>query len=143
MRTCSYSNTAGLKVVGSHNALSELLILDTDWLGTLDYPPLEIGFGNDCDAHELVNASGCAGVPSFPGWSAEAARAARAALPPHPPGLRMYPRNPHGTNNSVTRATVGRSGNACIVTSQLSNQLSYSRVFGAGACPGSLGSPGF
>ena len=31
-------------MVGSHNVLSEMLILDTDWLGTLDYPPLEIGF---------------------------------------------------------------------------------------------------
>jgi hypothetical protein len=44
----------------------------------------------------------------------------------------MYPRNPHGTNNTVTRSTVGRSGDACIVTSQLGNEVSYCNVFGAG-----------
>jgi hypothetical protein len=44
----------------------------------------------------------------------------------------MYPRNPHGLNNTVTRATVGRSGNAGIVTSQFSNEISFSRVFGIG-----------
>ena len=49
-----------------------------------------------------------------------------------PGGLRMYPRNPHGTNNTVSHSTVGRSGDACIVTSQLSNEISYCRVFGAG-----------
>ena len=160
-----YSNTAGLKVVGSHNTLSELLIRDTDWLGTLDYPPLEIGFGNDCDSPEIrkANRSGCRDVPPFPGWSVAAAEAAaeqaeaeaeqaeaeRAALlgasaaadspggarpqpQPQPAGLRMYPRNPHGTNNTVRRCTVANSGNAGIVTSQLSNEVSYCDVHGVG-----------
>ena len=149
-----YSNTAGLKVVGSHNVLSELLIRDTDWLGTLDYPPLEIGFGNDCDSAEIrkANRSGCRDVPPFPGWSVEAAEEERRSVadhvahgappdaaadppavePPQPAGLRMYPRNPHGTNNSVRRCTVADSGNAGIVTSQLSNEVSYCDVHGVG-----------
>ena len=41
-------------------------------------------------------------------------------------------RNPHGTNNSVRRATVARSGNAGIVTSQLSNELAFVHVHGVG-----------
>ena len=131
-----YSNSAGLKVVGSHNRLEELLILDTDWLGTLDYPPLEIGFGNDCDSAEIrnANATGCADVPPFPGFASSS-----TAAPTSPEGLlgdgthmQMYPRNIFGTNNTITRATVGRSGSAGIVTSQLSNEVSFSHVFGAG-----------
>ena len=139
-----YSNTAGLKVVGSHNVVSEVLILDTDWLGTLDYPPLEIGFGNDCDSPEIrkANASGCRDVPPFPGLTedddddeneTEAVDTADGTVaswdPSDPaPGFRMYPRYLLGTNNTITRTTVARSGNAGIVTSQLSNEVSYSHV---------------
>ena len=125
-----YSNTAGLKVVGSHNRLSELLILDTDWFGTLDYPPLEVGFGNECDSPDIrkANASGCRSVPGFSGYAAEA-----EADDATPGPFEMYPRNPSGTNNTVTRTTVGRSGSALIVTSQLSNEVSYCHVFGAGS----------
>ena len=42
-----WSNSAGIKIVGSHNILNELLVQDTDWLATLDYPPVEIGFDVD------------------------------------------------------------------------------------------------
>ena len=98
-----YSNSAGLKIVGSNNVVKELLILDTDWLGTLDYPPLELGF------------------------------AATVQTPPNGShGLTMYPRATHGLNNTVTRATIGRFGNAGIVTSQLSNEVSYAHVFEGG-----------
>jgi hypothetical protein len=131
-----YSNSAGLKVVGSNNRLEELLILDTDWLGTLDYPPLEIGFGNDCDSSEIrsANASGCKDVPPFPGFardSIEAIPIMQGTLG-NEVKMQMYPRNIFGTNNTITRATVGRSGSAGIVTSQLSNEVSFSHVFGAG-----------
>ena len=115
-----YSNSAGIKVVGDHNTLSELLILDTDWLGTLDYPPLEIGFGLDSDA--------------APGPDAEdeddsvGARRNNATEPAAQVGMAMFPRNTQGRNNSVTRVTVGRFGNAGIVTSQLSNEVSFAHV---------------
>lgn len=126
-----YSNSAGLKVVGSYNRLEELLILDTDWLGTLDYPPLEIGFGNDCDYADVrnTNASGCRDVPPFPGMLEESTSEPTLALGDR---MTMYPRNILGTDNTITRATVGRSGSAGIVTSQLSNEVSFSHVFGAG-----------
>jgi hypothetical protein len=100
-----HSNAAGLKVVGSNNSLSELLIERCDWLGTLDYPPLEIGFDHD----KLTNTS-TAGLP----------------------GLRMYPRATRGVNNVVTRATVRHGGNALVVTSQLANEVSYSHIYDGG-----------
>ena len=121
-----YSNSAGLKVIGSHNRISEILILDTDWLGTLDYPPLEIGFGAD---------DGTALTPLDPTPRQQRAEQQQhgggeeeeeeeeeesqgtALLPP----LRMYPRNPKGVNNSITKATIKRFGNAGIVTSQVRN----------------------
>jgi hypothetical protein len=115
-----------LKVIGSHNRISEILILDTDWLGTLDYPPLEIGFGAD---------DGTALTPLDPTPRQQRAEQQQhgggeeeeeeeeeesqgtALLPP----LRMYPRNPKGVNNSITKATIKRFGNAGIVTSQVRN----------------------
>ena len=42
--------------------------------------------------------------------------------------MAMFPRNTQGRNNSVTRVTVGRFGNAGIVTSQLSNEVSFAHV---------------
>ena len=52
-----YSNSAGIKVVGNNNRLSELLVLDTDWLATLDYPPIEFGFGLAIEANNLSNST--------------------------------------------------------------------------------------
>jgi len=44
-------------VVGNNNRLSELLVLDTDWLATLDYPPIEFGFGLAIEANNLSNST--------------------------------------------------------------------------------------
>lgn len=41
-----YSNIHGLKIVGNDNLLDNSLIEDVDWLGTLDFPALQIGFDN-------------------------------------------------------------------------------------------------
>ena len=46
----------------------------------------------------------------------------------------MYPRNTFGLNNTITHATVGRFGDSGIVTSQLSNELSYNHVLVYVAC---------
>jgi hypothetical protein len=74
-----------------------------DWLGTLDFPALEIGFDlGEGDARGSGRALG-----------------ARA-------GDRMWPRPTKGQRNNITRATVRRFGNAGIVTSQLANEISYS-----------------
>jgi hypothetical protein len=37
----------GLAIHGSHNVLDEALIEDVDWLGTLDFSPLAVGFGSE------------------------------------------------------------------------------------------------
>lgn len=63
--------------MGSHNRLSELLVLDTDWLATLDYPPIELGFDLDISAEPDMGRN-----------------------------LSMYPRLLKGSNNSLTLATV-------------------------------------
>ena len=97
-----YSNSVGIKVVGSHHRLSELLIEDTDWLATLDYPPVEIGFGIDQQNERMIE-----------NW-------------------KMYPRNPFGTNNSVSMSTIRNFGNAGIVTSQLSNTIDHCHVYNGG-----------
>ena len=44
-------------MVGNNNRLSELLVLDTDWLATLDYPPIEFGFGLAIEANNLSNST--------------------------------------------------------------------------------------
>lgn len=72
---------------------------DTDWLATLDYPPVEIGF-------QLTSANSTASGSQ----------------------LGVYPRDTFGVNNSITRATVRRFGNAGIVTSQLSNEVGLSEI---------------
>ena len=134
-----YSNSAGIKVVGDHNTLSELLILDTDWLGTLDYPPLEIGFGLDSDAAPGPDAEDEDGSVDSVG-----ARRNATELAPQV-GMAMFPRNTQGRNNTVTRVTVGRFGNAGIVTSQVIPPIGaegLNRRPPAGACRLFLG-PGF
>ena len=103
-----FANNAGLKVVGDDNLIENVLIEDVDWLGTLDFPALEIGFD--------VVEDGARG---------SGALEARA-------GDRMWPRPTKGQRNNITRATVRRFGNAGIVTSQLANEISYSHVYNGG-----------
>ena len=84
-----YSNSAGIKVVGNNNVVSELLVLDTDWLGTLDYPPVEIGFGlvTINSTYADSNAGGGGGDSDVPFTTGP------VEPTPSPTPLRMYPRN--------------------------------------------------
>jgi hypothetical protein len=41
------TNNGGLLLVGANHTLSELLIEHTDWLGSLDFPPIKIGFSSE------------------------------------------------------------------------------------------------
>eukprot|EP01062_Namystynia_karyoxenos_P043886 TRINITY_DN3214_c0_g1_i2.p1 TRINITY_DN3214_c0_g1~~TRINITY_DN3214_c0_g1_i2.p1 ORF type:complete len:713 (+),score=141.68 TRINITY_DN3214_c0_g1_i2:93-2141(+) len=103
-----YSNIAGIVVVGSRSTVREVLVEDTDWLGSLDFPPIQIGF-----AHMLCNYTNSSGFdPNACGHLADLEST---------PNLR----HPAGTDNVVTRATVRRFGASGIVTSQLSNEVSY------------------
>ena len=110
-----YANNGGLKVIGDDNVIDNVLIEDVDWLGTLDFPALEIGF--DGVESEAAGAGG----------SAAAAHQLHARA-----GDRMYPRPTKGQRNHITRTTVRRFGNAGIVTSQLANEISYSHVYNGG-----------
>jgi hypothetical protein len=130
-----YSNSAGIKVVGDNNVLSEMLILDTDWLGTLDYPPLEVGFGLDLDAAggpDRGDEDDEATVTHGDDRSDERLQLLQSSGEDDAQrlgsGTVMYPRNTKGRNNTVTRVTVGRFGNSGIVTSQLSNVVSFCHV---------------
>ena len=89
------SATGGVKLIGWRNTLREALVEDVCWLGSLDYPAVEIGFGEQQPT--LLAASS--------GW-----------------------RSVYGDDNVVTRVTVRRMGNAGIVTSQLSNNVSLALV---------------
>ena len=113
-RHLRYANNAGLKIVGNDNVVENILIEDVDWLGTLDFPALEIGFAQ---------------------WSPGMTP---GNVPPPPKLLRddvgnqMYPRPTYGQRNRISKATVRRFGNAGIVTSQLANEISYSHVYDGG-----------
>eukprot|EP01064_Diplonema_japonicum_P016171 TRINITY_DN24178_c0_g1_i1.p1 TRINITY_DN24178_c0_g1~~TRINITY_DN24178_c0_g1_i1.p1 ORF type:complete len:647 (+),score=176.44 TRINITY_DN24178_c0_g1_i1:30-1943(+) len=43
------TNVAGVQMIGSRNTLQDSLIMNVDWVGSLDYPPVLVGFGKlDC-----------------------------------------------------------------------------------------------
>ena len=106
---------AGLKLVGNRNSVTEALLEDMTWLGSLDFPPLELGFGFANPTAESASASA----------SAET-RAVEAEVDdgmeeiPHTPwgGVRQQDRHAHvggvdptlGNDNTVTRATLRRFG---------------------------------
>jgi hypothetical protein len=59
-----HANNAGLLVIGSRHTLTELLVENTDWLGSLDFPPIKIGFTSDTLPGRLTAFS----VDTLPGW---------------------------------------------------------------------------
>ena len=101
-----------MKIAGNNNVVSELLVLDTDWLATLDYPPVLMGFKVTTLNSTALLLDNAEQQPNS--------------------SVAMYPRDTGGVNNTVTKATIGRSGNALIVTSQYSNTVSHTHVFAGG-----------
>ena len=55
-----WSNNNGLKIVGNDNLVDQCLIEDVDWLATLDFPALEIGFGVDFFGNTTAAAAAAA-----------------------------------------------------------------------------------
>eukprot|EP01043_Picozoa_sp_COSAG02_P026433 COSAG02_NODE_1522_length_12158_cov_23.675263_5_plen_693_part_00 len=96
-----HSAGAGLSIHGSHNLLEDSLFDDLDWLATLDYPPLAVGFDSRTPTTADVLSS-------------------------------AKPSQSYGINNTVTRITMRRVGNAGIVTTELSNTVSYSHIHTVG-----------
>ena len=114
-----YSNHGGILVIGSRNLIEDVLIVSTDWLGTLDFPPLQIGFGpsncgngiDDSPTNEIAPYR--TDLKHCGHW-----------LGGTPDKLTMV----MGTDNVITRVTVTDFGNSGIVTSQLSCEVSYAHV---------------
>lgn len=100
-----YSNNGGLKVVGSDNLINDSLFEDLTYLPTLDFPPIELGFG----LTEPTTVRGDGG--------AAAVRVGDQTV---------------GNNNTVRWTTVRRVGEMGILTSQRSNTIEYSHIHHAG-----------
>jgi len=96
-----HSAGGGLSMHGSHNLLEDSLFDDLDWLATLDYPPLAVGF----NARTPTTADELDSVMSS---------------------------QQYGINNTVTRITMRRVGNAGVVTTELSSTVSYSHIHAVG-----------
>ena len=148
-----WSNNNGLKMVGNDNLVDNCLIEDVDWLATLDFPALEIGFGVNFHGNTTTTAAAAAaaataiattrqvlrgirgGTGSVSGGSHERTARDAAQLGTRAgagAGMGMYPRDTQGEQNRINRTTVRRFGNAGIVTSQLSNEIAYCHVYDGG-----------
>ena len=58
------TNNGGLKISGDHNHVENILIDNTDWLGTLTYVPLALSGNHNALLHSTVRRFGNAGVVS-------------------------------------------------------------------------------
>jgi hypothetical protein len=86
-----WANNAGLKIVGDDNVVENVLIEDVDWLGTLDFPALEVGFDQM-------------------GLDPSAATTERMLLRD---SNRMYPRPTKGQRNTIRKARSASRGRIC------------------------------
>lgn len=105
-----YANDLGLKVVGSHNRVADSLFEDFSWLGTLDFPGVELGFG--------------ARQPTL----ASAARGADDELPHGRIRLGGSGDMTVGNDNVLERLTVQRFSSMGVLTSQRSNEVAHSHI---------------
>ena len=87
---------------------------DMTFLASLDFPPLELGFGfgQPSLARRSEDASGSMGSMSA--------------------SARGHGVTTLGDNNRVARVTMARMGEMGIVTSQRSNEISYTHVYDGG-----------
>eukprot|EP01060_Flectonema_neradi_P007945 TRINITY_DN15659_c1_g1_i2.p1 TRINITY_DN15659_c1_g1~~TRINITY_DN15659_c1_g1_i2.p1 ORF type:complete len:668 (+),score=92.58 TRINITY_DN15659_c1_g1_i2:78-2081(+) len=114
-----YSNHGGILVIGSNNTIEDALVVSTDWLGTLDFPPIQIGFGpsncgkgiDDSPTNEI--APFIKDLKHCGHWLGGTPDKLTAVM---------------GTNNVIRHVTVTEFGNSGIVTSQLSCEVSYAHV---------------
>jgi hypothetical protein len=129
-----YSNNGGLKIVGNNNSISESLFEDLTWLGTLDFPPIELGFGATQPTRAAEPTASASSAP--PARLQQAAVVAMSAAQtsmrlhsaPQLAALAAIGDQTKGNNNTVTRTTVRRCGEMGILTSQRSNTISFTHV---------------
>eukprot|EP01060_Flectonema_neradi_P022524 TRINITY_DN30774_c0_g1_i1.p1 TRINITY_DN30774_c0_g1~~TRINITY_DN30774_c0_g1_i1.p1 ORF type:complete len:673 (+),score=92.48 TRINITY_DN30774_c0_g1_i1:60-2078(+) len=114
-----HSNHGGMLTIGSNNTITDVLVISTDWLGTLDFPPIQIGFGPsncgkgvDDDEHNDIRAMRT-NLSHCGHW-----------LGGKPDPLTQV----MGTGNVIRHVTVTGFGNSGIVTTQLSCEVSYAHI---------------
>ena len=107
-----YAQNGGLKIVGSRNRVEEALIEDVTWLASLDFPPLELGFGfanpTDISAGYLATPNNDGHSNSNWAWGGMSSTL--------------------GDQNVVTRSTLRRMGEMGLVTSQRSNEVRHAHA---------------
>eukprot|EP01062_Namystynia_karyoxenos_P061677 TRINITY_DN5409_c0_g1_i1.p1 TRINITY_DN5409_c0_g1~~TRINITY_DN5409_c0_g1_i1.p1 ORF type:complete len:755 (+),score=184.43 TRINITY_DN5409_c0_g1_i1:108-2372(+) len=108
-----YSNNWGFYLTGSNNILREVLIDSVDWLGTLDYGAVRMGW----TTHN----------PGGGPWLRAAADADGEIPPLHIPS---------GLDNLIERSTIRNFGNSGIVTSQKRNEIRLTHVYNGGLIGG-------
>ena len=126
-----HSNNAGIMLVGSGHTVSETLIESTDWLGSLAFPPIKIGFSihkaTSIDAFATRadgdDVEGDIGAMRYGDTTARSEVGVGVGMPA-------------GVHNQITRSTVRGFGNSGIVTSQLANEVSFCRVSHGGLIGG-------
>ena len=112
-----HSSITGLLIIGHRNTAREILIESTNWLGSLDFPAVQIGFSAmRCNSSNASNFD-----PGICGH--DLSLHARPTL-----GASARYRSPAGESNVLTRLTVAGTGGGAIVTSQLANEVSFSRI---------------
>ena len=113
-----HSSVTGLLMIGSRNSAREVLVENSNWFGSLDFPAIQLGFQRMlCDYRNASQFS-----PAHCGHDLAATAASSA------PDTRLAARGPGGESNVITRVTVSKTGGGGIVTSQLANEISYARV---------------
>eukprot|EP01065_Artemidia_motanka_P019574 TRINITY_DN232_c0_g4_i1.p2 TRINITY_DN232_c0_g4~~TRINITY_DN232_c0_g4_i1.p2 ORF type:complete len:743 (+),score=163.18 TRINITY_DN232_c0_g4_i1:75-2303(+) len=114
--TLQHSNIWGFYLIGNSNTIRETYVGSTDWVGSLDTPPITIGF----TSHN----------PGGGGWDGVTAQAATTLT------ARPSLKRPFGASNLIERVTVRYFGNSGIVTSQMSNEIRLSHVHEGGLLGG-------
>eukprot|EP00040_Diaphanoeca_grandis_P043503 m.268260 g.268260 ORF g.268260 m.268260 type:complete len:753 (-) comp77793_c0_seq1:190-2448(-) len=110
----AHTNNGGIMVAGSRNIFTQMLIEDTNWIGSLDFPAIKIGFS----IHHPSRTTTSLGGP-------RSKNADESQL-----------RIPLGERNVIEYTTVRGFGNSGIVTSQLQNTIRYTHVVNGGLIGG-------
>ena len=152
-----HSNIAGLLVIGSDVTVREVLLEDLDWVGSLDFPPLQVGFGRMvCPKHAVnFDPSTCGHMlqqgehqrtqprmgittnSTATAASADMGTASTSDVGAATPTAASCPvwgdaparlRHPEGVGAAISHVTINGAGGCGIVTSQLSNEISMCKV---------------
>ena len=114
-----HTDMGGILVSGSHNTVNDTLVYNTNWMGTLDFPAIQVGFRDI--------APRCTLYPPRKGVSNVSATFLYPASFAHNSRSNVY-----GEHNVVSHTTVRAFGHCGIITSQLANEVRHSRILDGG-----------